>query len=91
MEESIIVAITAHPELYDVTCPLYKDRNKKEHAWVSISEATGIPSKLIHLHEFHLFYFSVADLSVEVSAGITAVWRCIYVILPVLFIQQLRK
>ncbi|KAK0153079.1 Transcription factor Adf-1 [Merluccius polli] len=43
MEEKLIVAVTAHPELYDCSCPLYRDRNKKDRAWVSVSEVCGLP------------------------------------------------
>ncbi|XP_029941112.1 uncharacterized protein LOC115383163 isoform X6 [Salarias fasciatus] len=42
MKEKLIVAVTAHPELYDVNCPLYKDRKKKEQAWMNISQNIGM-------------------------------------------------
>ncbi|XP_042359885.1 myb-related transcription factor, partner of profilin-like [Plectropomus leopardus] len=42
MEEQLIIAVIAHPELYDSSCPLYRDRNKKDQAWVSVSEVCGL-------------------------------------------------
>ncbi|XP_029945542.1 transcription factor Adf-1-like isoform X2 [Salarias fasciatus] len=43
MEERLIFAVSAHPELYDVTCPFYSIRTKKERAWMSISQNVGMP------------------------------------------------
>uniref|UniRef100_A0A672F4F0 MADF domain-containing protein n=1 Tax=Salarias fasciatus TaxID=181472 RepID=A0A672F4F0_SALFA len=41
--ERLIFAVSAHPELYDVTCPFYSIRTKKERAWMSISQNVGMP------------------------------------------------
>ncbi len=45
MEDKLIVAVTAHPELYDTYCGLYRDRYKKEQAWIKVSEVAGLPGK----------------------------------------------
>ena len=44
-EDKLIIAVTAHPILYDTTCPLYRDRNRKEQAWRTVSEVAGLPGK----------------------------------------------
>ncbi|CAL8356345.1 unnamed protein product [Boreogadus saida] len=33
----------SHPSLYDTTMVSYRDRNKKERAWVDVAEDTGFP------------------------------------------------
>ncbi|XP_053184282.1 transcription factor Adf-1-like [Scomber japonicus] len=43
MEDKLIVAVTAHPVLYDTSCLLYRDRYKKEQAWSKVSEVAGLP------------------------------------------------
>lgn len=45
MEEKLIIAVCQHPELYDTTCLLYRDRNKEEQAWVKVAEETGLDGK----------------------------------------------
>ena len=37
--------VSGYPELYDTTCLLYRDRNKKEQAWVKDAEETGLLGK----------------------------------------------
>ncbi|KAL7385091.1 hypothetical protein ABVT39_015314 [Epinephelus coioides] len=36
------MVVSGYPELYDTTCLLYRDRNKKEQAWVKVAEETGL-------------------------------------------------
>ncbi|XP_049451174.1 transcription factor Adf-1-like, partial [Epinephelus fuscoguttatus] len=43
MEEKVVIAVCGYPELYDTTCLLYRDCNKKEQAWVKVAEETGVP------------------------------------------------
>ncbi|KAL7376639.1 hypothetical protein ABVT39_012534 [Epinephelus coioides] len=43
MEDKLIVAVCGHPELYDTTMVLYRDRSRKEQAWVKVSEEAGLP------------------------------------------------
>ncbi|XP_053179674.1 transcription factor Adf-1-like [Scomber japonicus] len=43
MEDKLVVAVTAHPVLYDTSCLLYRDRYKKEQAWSKVSEVAGLP------------------------------------------------
>ncbi|KAL7386353.1 hypothetical protein ABVT39_007182 [Epinephelus coioides] len=43
MEDKLIVAVCGHPELYDNTMVLYRERNRKEQAWVKVSEKAGLP------------------------------------------------
>ena len=45
MEDKLIVAVTAHPVLYDTSCLLYRDRYKKEQPWNKVSEVAGLPGK----------------------------------------------
>ncbi|XP_061634140.1 transcription factor Adf-1-like isoform X2 [Phyllopteryx taeniolatus] len=42
MEDKIIVAVCAHPELYDSSCFHYRDRTQKEQAWRMVSEKVGV-------------------------------------------------
>ncbi|CAL8397711.1 unnamed protein product [Boreogadus saida] len=43
MEDMVIVSVCARPILYDTTMESYRDRNKKELAWVDVAEETGLP------------------------------------------------
>lgn len=43
MEEILINGVANHPELYDTSCTLYRDRNQKDLAWRRISEEIGQP------------------------------------------------
>ncbi|XP_055024891.2 uncharacterized protein [Misgurnus anguillicaudatus] len=43
MEERLILSVCSHPELYDTISYFYRDRNKKDLAWKSISEEIGQP------------------------------------------------
>ncbi len=45
MEDKLIVAVTAHLELYDMSCVPYRDRYKKEQAWIKVSEVARLPGK----------------------------------------------
>ena len=45
MEEKLIVAICGHPALYDTTAVLYRDKLKKEEAWMKVAEEVGLPGK----------------------------------------------
>ena len=42
----MIVAVCGRPVLYDTTMVSYRDRNKKERAWVDVAEDTGVPGKI---------------------------------------------
>ena len=66
MEEKLIIAVTAHPELYDVSCPLYKDRRRKDQAWVSISQELREPSKVFFSVLLALHHFFSVCCTVEV-------------------------
>ncbi|KAL4007399.1 hypothetical protein ACER0C_001251 [Sarotherodon galilaeus] len=44
MEERLINAVANHPELYNTSCFLYRDRNKKDRAWRKICEAGNLYS-----------------------------------------------
>ncbi|XP_039473065.1 uncharacterized protein LOC120441755 isoform X1 [Oreochromis aureus] len=46
MEERLINAVANHPELYDTSCFLYRDRNIKDRAWRKISEEIGQPEDI---------------------------------------------
>ncbi|CAL8348735.1 unnamed protein product [Boreogadus saida] len=43
MEDALIVAVCGQSVLYDTTLVSYRDRIKKEQAWVVVGEETGIP------------------------------------------------
>ncbi|CAL8300706.1 unnamed protein product [Arctogadus glacialis] len=43
MEDVLIVAVCGQSVLYDTTLVSYRDRIKKEQAWVVVGEETGIP------------------------------------------------
>ena len=45
MEERFICAVCHLSELFYSACVLYRDRNKKEQAWVKVSEETGFEGK----------------------------------------------
>ncbi|CAK6962817.1 transcription factor Adf-1-like [Scomber scombrus] len=45
MENKLTVGVTAHPALYDTSCLLYRDRNRKEQAWAKVSELAGLPDQ----------------------------------------------
>ena len=45
MEDKVIVSVCARPILYDTTMVSYRDRNKKDLAWVEVGEETGLPGK----------------------------------------------
>lgn len=45
MKEKLIIAVCGYLELYDTTCLLCRDRNKKEQAWVKVAEETGLLGK----------------------------------------------
>ena len=66
MEDKLIVAVTAHPVLYDTSCLLYRDRYKKEQAWNKVSEVAGLPGKFCK-------YVFVACLQLLVSISIAPV------------------
>ncbi|CAL8300676.1 unnamed protein product [Arctogadus glacialis] len=42
-DQNLIVAVRSRPVLYDTTMVSYRDRNKKERAWVDVAEDTGFP------------------------------------------------
>ncbi|CAL8369387.1 unnamed protein product [Gadus morhua 'NCC'] len=42
-DQNLIVAVCSRPVLYDTTMVSYRDRNKKERAWVDVAEDTGVP------------------------------------------------
>ncbi|CAL8378196.1 unnamed protein product [Gadus morhua 'NCC'] len=46
MEDALIVAVCGQSVLYDTTLVSYRDRIKKEQAWVVVGEETGIPDQL---------------------------------------------
>ncbi|CAL8341825.1 unnamed protein product [Arctogadus glacialis] len=43
MEDALIMAVCGQSVLYDNTLAFYRDRFKKEQAWVVVGEETGIP------------------------------------------------
>ncbi|CAL8301797.1 unnamed protein product [Gadus morhua 'NCC'] len=45
MEDKVIVSVCARPILYDTTMVSYRDRNKKDLAWVEVGEETGLPDQ----------------------------------------------
>ena len=45
-DQNLIVAVCSRPVLYDTTMVSYRDRNKKERAWVDVAEDTGFPGKI---------------------------------------------
>ena len=45
MEEKLIIAVCGHPVLYDTAAVFYRDKIKKEEAWVKVSEEVGLPGK----------------------------------------------
>ncbi|CAI5671221.1 unnamed protein product [Oreochromis niloticus] len=46
MEERLINAVANHPELYDTSCFLYRDRNIKDRAWRKKREEIGQPEDI---------------------------------------------
>ncbi|CAL8398007.1 unnamed protein product [Boreogadus saida] len=42
-DRNLIVAVCSRPVLYNTTMVSYRDRNKKERAWVDVAEDTGFP------------------------------------------------
>uniref|UniRef100_A0A671TYY7 MADF domain-containing protein n=1 Tax=Sparus aurata TaxID=8175 RepID=A0A671TYY7_SPAAU len=42
MEEKLIIAVCGHPVLYDTTAVFYRNRYKKEEAWVKVAEEVGL-------------------------------------------------
>ncbi|CAL8285278.1 unnamed protein product [Boreogadus saida] len=42
-DQDLIVAVCSRPVLYNTTMVSYRDRNKKERAWVDVAEDTGFP------------------------------------------------
>ena len=46
VDQNLIVAVCSRPVLYDTTMVSYRDRNKKERAWVDVAEDTGFPGKI---------------------------------------------
>lgn len=55
MEEKLIVAVCSYPVLYDQSSVQYRDRNKKDLAWRSISEEVGISGKCRSFFTFSMF------------------------------------
>ena len=47
-EEELIDLVKACPILYDVRLKVYKDRNMKDSAWRSISEAMKLSGKTVY-------------------------------------------
>ncbi|XDV31483.1 hypothetical protein PO909_002475 [Leuciscus waleckii] len=47
MEEMLIVAVCAYPEIYDTKSYTYRDRTKKEIAWRKISEEVGLSEETV--------------------------------------------
>ena len=45
-DQNLIIAVCSHPVLYNTRIVLYRDRNKKERAWVDVAEDTGFPGKI---------------------------------------------
>uniref|UniRef100_A0A671YJ80 MADF domain-containing protein n=1 Tax=Sparus aurata TaxID=8175 RepID=A0A671YJ80_SPAAU len=43
LAEKLIVAVCGHPVLYDTTAVFYRNRYKKEEAWVKVAEEVGLP------------------------------------------------
>ncbi|CAL8326841.1 unnamed protein product [Arctogadus glacialis] len=43
MEDALIVAVCGQSVLYDTTLVSYRDRIKKEQAWVVVGQETGMP------------------------------------------------
>uniref|UniRef100_A0A8C1MZ46 Transcription factor Adf-1 n=1 Tax=Cyprinus carpio TaxID=7962 RepID=A0A8C1MZ46_CYPCA len=41
MEDKVIIAVCAYPELYDTSLYFYRSRNKKDLAWKKVSEEVG--------------------------------------------------
>ena len=55
-EEELIELVKACPILYDVRLKVYKDRNMKESAWRSISEAMKLSGKYFLLSKLFLIF-----------------------------------
>ena len=47
MEEKLIIAVSAHPVLYDTSLFVYRDVLKKNTAWKKVSEIVGIAGGFI--------------------------------------------
>ena len=45
MEEKIIIAVSAHPAIFNTTLAIYKDRTVKAKAWLKVSEEVGLTGK----------------------------------------------
>uniref|UniRef100_A0A8C7X6S3 Transcription factor Adf-1 n=1 Tax=Oryzias sinensis TaxID=183150 RepID=A0A8C7X6S3_9TELE len=43
MEEKLIIAVCARPELYDTKLVMYRDRAVRKKTWCSVSEEVGLP------------------------------------------------
>ncbi|KAK5613477.1 hypothetical protein CRENBAI_021263 [Crenichthys baileyi] len=46
MEDTLIVAVCAHPIIYDTSSYHYRDRNRKDLTWRRISEEVGISEEM---------------------------------------------
>ncbi|CAL8377998.1 uncharacterized protein LOC115530030 isoform X2 [Gadus morhua] len=44
-DQNLIVAVCSRPVLYNTRMVSYRDRNKKERAWVDVAEDTGCPDQ----------------------------------------------
>ncbi|CAL8395561.1 unnamed protein product [Boreogadus saida] len=44
-DRKLIIAVCLRPVLYNTMMVLYRDRNKKERAWVDVAEDTGFPDQ----------------------------------------------
>ncbi|CAL8285293.1 unnamed protein product [Boreogadus saida] len=44
-DRKLIIAVCLRPVLYNTMMVSYRDRNKKERAWVDVAEDTGFPDQ----------------------------------------------
>lgn len=58
MEEKLIIAVCARPELYDTKLVMYRDRAVRKKTWCSVSEEVGLPRKSFAY--FEVFAYNVA-------------------------------
>ncbi len=47
MEERLIIAVAGFPIIYDVSLFAYRDINKKNEAWIKVSDIVGVPGELL--------------------------------------------
>ena len=66
-EEELIDLVKACPILYDVRLKVYKDRNMKDSAWRSISEAMKLSGNVKLTRQFYLQKYDFRLMFVTVT------------------------